>query len=394
MAINAALGAADDVIVLFNGAPYAGWLEVNIEQSFDKATGQGTVKISEQPGNPFPVKIGATAQILLAGTPVITGHVHEVNGEHDDNSHTIQLTIRDKTQDAIDSTVGPGIEYKPPIALKDVMQKTLGKMGLGGIKVIDKVNPDKFGNAEVPVAEIDDTGFGFFDRWATKRNVVLNTDGKGNLVIDRNQKRLGPGMLYKSFEDSALNNVKKSSYKNSDFGRSNKSMAATQKSPNDMKWWESRPKGDQPAQANPLSTKWGSATDSEVRPERKKHFRGSKGLEGGSPKKTAKWRSNVARGRGFQYVAVVQGFEMSPGQIWWPGFVIPVRDDQFEVSDELLIVNVRFSKKWGEGATTQVTCTHSDAYTEDEGGSKSRTAKRGSGTPDVGTYDTGPESYE
>jgi prophage tail gpP-like protein len=382
-------GNPDDAVIVFNGMPYVGWNSFRIEQSFDKATGQGSIEISPQPGQPFPIKLGASCTVLLgsAAQPVITGYVHEVNGDLAWGNHVISLTLFDKTKDAVDSTIGPGNSFKPPVKLKQVMDKTLKNMGLSDIQVVDEANPDEYTHAEVPVGEVDQTGFNWFDSWAKKRPVVLGTDGEGNFKIQRNMKKRGAGRLISLFEDSPRNNVLHSRFKNSAEDRFNKTHVAGQHSPNDLDHWEKQAKGDKGAQPGQFATKWGSATDTGVRPQRQKHQRGGKGLSGGSPKKTAKWRSNLARSRGFQYVATVQGFEMAPGQLWWPGFIIPVIDQHWEISDELFIVDVRYHKDWGKGATTEITLTHNDAYSESEAGPKgSRTASRGTGTADTGSY--------
>lgn len=379
--------AGDSVIVMLDGVPFDGWKKVTVSQAFDKATGECSLTISPLPGNPLPADVGSTAQVILAGRPVITGHVHEVTGSHGWGEHDIELSIRDKTQDMIDSTVGPGVEFKPPIQLKQVLDGTLKKMGLSGIKVIDKANPEQFRKGgEVPVAAIDDTGFGYADQWARKRQVVLNTDGEGNLVIDRNRKQRGPGALIKMFEDSPLNNVKKATYKNSDAGRHNETDCHAQKSTNDLDYWETRPKGDEPAQSNPLATKTGKAVDSSIRPERKLHYRARQGIEGKTPEQAAKWRTNLARARNYTYEAEVAGFEMAPGQLWWPGFIIPVRDDHFLISDELFIKEVTFTKDWDGGAVTQISLTAKDAYSESDEAPKSRTGKAGLGTKPSGSF--------
>jgi prophage tail gpP-like protein len=380
---------AETVTVIVDGGAYEGWKQVTVNQSFDKVAGDATLVISEQRYRALPIKLGATIQILMGSTPTITGHVHEIDGSITWTSHEITLKIRDKTADFVDSTLGPGHEHKPPIALADMLRKGLGKMGLSGIQVIDKVNPEKFGPAEVPVGGVDELGHAFYDKWARQRQTVMNTDGKGNIVIDRNRKQRGPGYLWSAFEGdptSSKNNVTEVKYKKSDDGRHNTHAQATQKSQNDMKHWEGRPKGDKPAQAKPMSKKWGIGTDTGVRPERRKHYRGSKGLNSGSPKKGAKWRSNLSKARGFQYSAKVQGFEMGIGFLWWPGFIIPVRDDHWEIADELFITAVKFHKDWGHGATTEVICTYNDAFSESSEGELSRTAKTGAGGGDVGSY--------
>lgn len=382
---------AETVTVVVNGAAYQGWKSVTVNQAFDKVAGDATLTISEQRGRPLPINLGDFVQILMGSTPTITGHVHEVDGSETWKSHEIVLKIRDQTQDFVDSTLGPGHEHKPPIGFADMLRKGLGKMGLSKIGVIDKVNPDPFGTAEVPVGGIDELGHAFHDKWARQRQVVMNTDGKGNIVIDRNRKQRGPGMLFSALEDNPLNNCTESKYKKTDTGRHNTTAQASQKSQNDMKHWEGQPKDDKPAQANPMSKKWGIATDTGVRPERRKHVRGGKGSNSGSPKKGAKWRSNLSKARGFQYSAKVVGFEMAPGQLWWPGFIIPVRDDHWNLADELFITAVRFHKDWSKGATTEVICTYNDAFSESSEGESSRTAKTGSGGGDIGSFGGAPD---
>lgn len=380
------------VIVLANGVPLTGWLEVNVDQGFDKASGVARITMSEQPGVPMPMKLGYKATVLIDGRPVITGHVHDFQGEHDHGSHTMTVTIRDQTQDMIDSTVGPGLKLKSPITLKQMAEQTLKTMGLGHIKVIEKIATEPFKDGEHVDAALDDRGFAFLDRWAQKRQVLLTTDGAGNLVIDRNQKRRGAGALVSLHEDSPLNNVLRSSFRNSDQDRHNKTAIAGQKSPNDQDFWESKGKDFDLGQAGPLQKNWGEADDTQVRPERKLHGRGAKGLSGQSPKKAAKWRSNIAKARGFQYTATVQGFYGAPGWLWWPGYIVPVTDAHWEIAADLLITDVRFKRTWSGGSTTEVSLTLPDGFSLDEDGqnkSQSRTSKLGTGSVAPGTYAPG-----
>lgn len=382
----------DDVVVVLNGAPFVGWVEVTVTQSFDKAAGDGKLKITEMPEDPFPAKIGDQVVVLCAGQPVLTGMVYSVDGGHDVKDHSITLTLRDKTQDLVDSTLGPKHENKPPVTLKEVAQRTVGKMGVP-VGVIDKAGPDPYREAEVPVGDIEMGGHEYLDTWAQKRQCVLNTDGKGNLVIDQNKGRSGPGILFKARDaDHPMNNVLKAQYKNSLNDRHNRNAASGQKSPNDKKHWESRPKGDQPAQAKQISKHYGLDDDTEIPSSRRKHFRARAGIDHDSPKKAAKWRSNVAKARGFQYIATVQGFEAAPGALWWHGVIIPVRDDHFLISDRLFVTQVKFHKTLKGGATTEVVCTFKDAYSS-KGASESgggRTGSPGIGSSSAGAYEAPP----
>ncbi len=377
------------VTVLINGAPYVGWKKVTAKVSFDECAGEATLCISAQPGVPLPIHLGDEAVIIFGTTPVITGNVREVSGGHEWQSHDIEVHIRDRTQDFVQSTIGPKLpKMDPPIALKDVLTNTLGTMGLSRIGVIDKVNPPPYGPAEVVQGAIDDRGFNFADRWAQKRQVLMTSDGKGNLVIDRNMKRRGPGMVHKGPPDDPLNNVLKDTYKNSDLERENTTGCCGQKSTNDKKHWESKPKGEQTAQADPLQQHWGYAVDTAIRPELKMHYRGGRGIDGETPEKSAAWRASVARGRGFQYGATLQGFDAAPGVIWWPGFIVPVYSWAWEIADDLLIKDCTFEKDWEGGSRTTLTLVPGDSFSDQAQASAapSRGGGQGMGTAAVGSF--------
>lgn len=372
---------SEEVTIVANGSPFVGWKSVEIEREFDSPVGRCTLTISEKPGDPLPLNLNDDVQVLLDGRPVVTGYGYEIKGKHNKESHGITLTIEDQTASLIDSTVGPNLEFQPEIGLKKVISGTLDNMGLSHIEVIDKVGPPAFRpGGEVPVAAIDDTGFDWLDQWTSKRNVLLNSDGKGNIVIDRNRMELKEALsLHKGPEDDPLNNVIEADFANSLEGRHGEKRVAGQKSTNDLKHWEKRPKGDAPAQADQVSKNWGTVKDPTVRADRIQHIRGLKGIEGKTPEDAARWRANLAQARNLTYDATVQGFYQN-GELWWPGYTIPVFDYHFQISDVMFIKGVRFKKDWGGASTTGVKCTVKTAYSDKDPDSGNRSSKRGLGT--------------
>ncbi len=372
----------ETVTVVANGGAYNGWKSVTVSQDFDSAAGECTLIISSQPGNPLPLNLNDDVKVLIGKRPVITGYVYEIDAPHDFTGNDITLTIRDQTQSFIDSTVGPKVEFQPEVKLKEVLSGTLDKMGLSHIGVVDNINPDAFRRGgEVPVAAIADTGPAWLDQWTSKRNALLNTDGKGNLVIDRNQMKKGPFFLHKGPEDDTQNNVLSAAYRNSLEGRHYEKRVAGQKSTNDLKHWEKRPKDDLPAQAKQLSKNWGIVKDVTVRPDRIQHIRGIKGLQGKSPEDAARWRANLAQARNLTYDAIVQGFYMG-GELWWHGYTIPVYDYHREISDMMFVKGVKFTKEWQGGSKTSVKCTVKSAYSEKDPDKGGRTSKKGIGNSD------------
>lgn len=376
----------DIIMVLVNGLPYEGWKVYESTHSFEHASGGLRLTISPQPGRPMPIKIGDDIQAIVAGTPVLTGNVREVEGDDDwDHKDDRVIIAHDKTEDFLSSTVGPQKPVKPPADLQQILQKAVTDMGLS-FSVLDNVTPDKFQDGEVPVASVDETGHAFGDRMARQRQTLLNTDGKGNLVIDRNKgDKRGPGMLFRADPmdpRNILNNILKAKYKNSDMDRHNMHGTTSQHSTNDKDYWEGKAKNFAPAQSGPLSKEWGVAHDDTVRPQRRIHHRARHSLRRGKAKDASKWRANVKKGRGFSYTAWVQGFEQAPGTVWWPGFIIPVYDYKYEIDSELLIKSVKFHRDWGHGSRTELSLTYPDAFSDKDGttsGKGGRTAKQGSG---------------
>lgn len=377
-----------EVQVILGGKPYIGWESVSLSNNFEETTGEAQLTISEQPGNPLPADIGDECQIILAGTPVLTGFIKSVEGTLDYGSHSINLTAKDKTDDLIKSTIGPELNIKAPVDLKQVAEKTIKQMGLD-IKVIDKVSPEVFKQGEVVSGDIEDRGQKFLDQWAKKRGVILNTDGKGNLVLNQNQKEQSKYKL-RSGPEGSNNNILSSSYSNSEEGRSSEYNASGQKSPNDKEFWESRSKSDPLGSADAMSTNWGKAIDTAIRPQLKLHFRGRKGMQGKTPEETAKWSANVNRARGFTYKCKVQGFTQGlGGSLWWPGLLVEVLDWHWNIDHILFLKSVAFNKTWGEGATTDLEFTVEDAYTPqaEPSGDQNRNKKTPLGGAKKGRYD-------
>ena len=382
------MSTSENVIVLINGLPFAGWEKVEAERSYDEVTGEATVTVSPQEGNPMPVQLGDDAVVIFGTRPVVTGYVYSLDSGHGWDEHKWDVKIRDYPQDAVDSTLGKRHQNKPPVKLKTVVQNTLKRAGLKHIKVIDEVDPEQFEPTEVVVGDIDWTVFSFLDAWARKRQTVLTGDGKGNIVISRNQgKVLAGARLIKLQEDSPVNNVLSRKYSTSMKDRHGLHAAASRRSPHDKKYWQGRPKGDGGAQPGPMSKLWGVARDTAISNRRRMHFRSHQPGTGKTPKGDAEWRSNVAKARSFSYEATVQGFEAAPGVLWWPGFLIPVTDEHCQLADMLFIKSVKWSKEWEGGSKTVVTCGDKDSFKKGKGKGKrgKRSGKGGRGNPKPGS---------
>lgn len=374
------------VELVIGGVPYIGWKQVEFSRSFEDVTGELTATLSELPGIPLPFEIGDSLVMLIDSEPVLTGFVQTVEGNTSWGRHDLKITGRDATDDLNKSTIGPKMTFEAPITLKQVAEQTVQRMGLG-IGVVDELNPEPYRQGEVVSGALDDHGFTFLESWARKRQAILNTDGKGNLVITQNLDRLAAGVILHD-ENNPANNVLSAHYKNSDESRSNAHAAAGQKSTGDKKYWESKPKDFSPAQAAPVSTQWGTAFDSAVRPERRIYYRGKKAMAGKTPKETADWHANVQRTRGLTYKVTVQGFHSAGGALWTPGVLVPVFDAHYYLDTPMFLKEVKFTKDYGGGSISELSFGPPDSYKPqaEAGTAGGRTAKLGHGTPKKGKF--------
>ena len=378
----------DDVVVVIGGDAFVGWTEIDLELSFETVSNKCTIQMSEKPTGGLPAHRGDELVVLIDGEPVITGNVNSVRVNSKWSEHKITITGTDRTQDLKRSGIGPKMDFEPPVTMQDVARRTIKNMGLE-IGVIDEIGGPPFKRGEMVSGDIEQRGFDFLDGWAQKRQAVLNTDGKGNLKITRNLKKVGSVPLIHRV-DGVGNNVLDSSYDLTEDGQFNSNAMSVQKSPNDRKFWESRAKGDPLASADEMANQYGHATDSTIRPQLRNFYRGQQPAEGKTPDDTAAWHTNINRARGFTYNADVQGFHqgLSPS-LWWPGILVPVIDDDCGLNCLVFIKDVKMKKSWAGGSITSLSCTYADAYSTQPvlSGAAARAGRFGIGSVKPGSFE-------
>ena len=67
--------------------------------------------------------------------------------------------------------------------------------------------------------------------------------------------------------------------------------------------------------------------------------------------------------------------------MWWPGVIIPVSDNHWQLETEMFIKGVTLRKSWDGGETTELELSEKDAFSNKETATdkKNRTSKRGIG---------------
>lgn len=339
------------ILLRLNGENYTNFDSVAVFRSMETVSGAFSFSSSANNDNLFPVKKGDAVQVIVDGIQVINGHVERVSVNYSDSDHKITITGRDKLGDLIDSSVFGTKEFTGNISLVDVARNILQGIGLTGVDVIDQTGGVRpFDETDITSAEVGQNAFEFLELYARKRQVLLTTDGIGNLVLARASTVVFPGKL-RNVVDSNENNIIDATLDTDDTQRFYKYVAQSQLNPYDLD-----------IGAADVSSQNGQATDSAIRKSRILEFNAEESQDSFTGEDRAKWESNIRRARSISYSPRVQGHNVS-GKIWTPNTLVEIEDQFSDINATMLIRALSYEQSIDRGSTTRLDLTYKDAYT-------------------------------
>lgn len=324
-----------------SGQLYGGWQEIRIQRSIEQIAGKFDLRVTERwsgQDEPRPIRPGEECQILIDDQPIITGYVDDVGIDYDAESHSVNVSGRDRTGDLVDCSAPP----------TQWSQHTL----LDGARRLAK----PFGidvKAEVDVGarfpwltnNPGDTVFDTLDAAAKIRAVLLISDGLGGLVITRASKEplgvtlaLGDNVLACSASFSHKDRFKDYSVlgQRSGWGDTVYGLAAAQPS--------------------------GKSTDSYIKRYRPLTIVADKPVDIGGARTRAEWERNVRYGRSQSIAYTVQGWTYAPGKLWPINRLIQVWDKFLGFEEvERLITGVTFTLD-ANGTRTELALMPREAF--------------------------------
>ena len=321
---------SDGIVELkVNGAIFGGWQKAEIRSSIEQISGTFSVTITDRwPGVdlPAPALQGYPVEILLDGQVVISGYIDDLEPEYDENSHTIHIEGRDKTEDLVDCSA---IHASGQWNGRTLTQIATDVCAPFGIKVIAQVDV----GAPFPTLNIQEgeRAFETLDRAARMRAVLLTSDGLGNLIITRaGQTRAGvdlvEGVNIKhakgkfSWKERFSHYIVKGQYRNSD--------------------------GGDPALASGPS---GTADDTYIDRYRPIVILAEDQGHVATLGQRAAWEKHVRIGRSGRATITVQGWKNDVG-LWTKNTIVRLRSPKLYADLDLLIVSVTYHL--GESGTT------------------------------------------
>lgn len=333
--------------------------EYTISRSVEDLTGTFSLSCTVDADEALPFKQGQEIQILVEGTPVLTGYIEILTVDYSDNSHDINIQGRDRAADVFDSTVGSALEIKATITLDQIIQRVLKQINAKGVKVINKVpeiTAHPFTTDELVSGEITETLFSFLEKYTRKRQVLMTTDGLGNIVLSRSGQQKATSALYHFKDDRrGANNVKSAAMTFDNSQRFHTYRIVSQGNPS------SNAAGVTPTTS--VANRLGTATDSDIRASRVLDITAESSTDIATLKKRAEWEAKIRKARAIVYSVTVQGHTMDTvSKPWEPNLLVQINDDFAMIDAYMLIKSVTYSLTNNGGSTTDIEFVHPDSY--------------------------------
>lgn len=339
-----------------NGINYDGFTSVKVVRSFTNLANAFSFNAVSSQNIAFPIEVGNSCVVFVEGTPVITGFIEKISISYSEDSHSILVEGRDRTCDVIDSTIDDKIIYKPPITLRQVIVNVLKVLGISNIGIIENVSIKPFSVAEIEAGKIGNTFFSFLQDLCKLRQVVLSTDGKGNIVLDQASKTQISTVLLHKFNNNT-NNIKSSS----------STFDFTERFGTYKGFSQGNPVAyiDVPQTAQQITNRRGKTSqDPAVRSSRQFSFVSEKSTSDQDLQNRTIWEANIRRAKSKVYNCRVQGFTAEKdGIVWKPNILVQVDDDFANTHGVFLIKDVSYTFAIDGGSITDLTLITKDAFT-------------------------------
>lgn len=354
----------DEVNVIINGTEYQDFTDVQVTKSIETLAGTFRIATTSSALINFPIKVFSECQILVAGTQVINGYIEKLTISYTDgNAHDITVSGRDRTADIIDSTVkDKPSNYNPPITLKAFTERVLKAYNLSNIKVIEQTPIPEFKKNDSKLSgTLGESLFDYIQRYAHKRQVLMTTNGDGNIVFLRAPTQRYNTHLILSENAPATILEAKIDYDTSKMF--NEYICHAQENPtsggDDTQYSISTKKT-----SGIKSTSVKPVIDDEVRNSRIYTFEADSSTNEETIEKRAKWEANFRRSQMKKWSYTIQGFiAKDDKKIWEPGYLIRVIDDFANTDSILLISSVIYQQNLAQGTRTVLKLVNKDSFT-------------------------------
>lgn len=164
-----------------NGRRFDSAEAITVQRSLEQAVGTFTVDYAIAPDGTSMIKGNDPIQIYADGVQVLNGFAERISGYKDAGRRIVSIAGRDVTADFLDSSVRNTKDFNGPISLTSIAQQVISDLGLSISVVDNSTDLQDFLAEDLLSASPGEKAYDFVERIARKRQVIVTTDGEGNL---------------------------------------------------------------------------------------------------------------------------------------------------------------------------------------------------------------------
>ena len=345
------------MILEVNGTPYDFFTSISANIRLDALSREFSFVATRTNGTDLPFRGGESCRVLDGDDALASGHIERLDVSYDQASHGIALSGRDNTGDIVDSSIVDMSDLSAPITLRRCVQRVIANIG-ADIDVIDDAGGVNFQRAADLIApEPGQNAFDFLETLARRRQVLLTSNGDGDVVLTRAATAQSQGRL-QNVPGASDNNIIASTTSYDGTGRYHNYQFVSALNPIALNL------GGGATDVGEVVAQRASVTDASVREGRQLGLQSEASQSNAVNQERAQWEANLRRARGRLYSATVQGFREVPGgELWGVNKLIPVVDTFAGIDGTMLISGVAFAYSQANGSTTTLTLVPPEAYT-------------------------------
>lgn len=340
-----------------NGNYFGGWQSVKVELGIEQLAGTFDLTVTDkwnttQGQRAMQIRPGQACELLIDRQTVITGYVDDTGPRYDKQSHSINVTGRDRAADLVDCSA-------------------IYKSGQWSNKKLEQIAADLCKPFGIQVMTVADTGAAFesfsiqegesvfetLERAARMRAVLLMSDGLGNLLITRAGTVRAPAGLAEG--ENILTAEGTFSWKD----RFSDYIVKGQAQGNDEHYGETV--------AHPS----GTVKDNVINRYRPLIITAEDQGSNATLKQRAEWERNVRAGRGARATISVQGWDVG-GQLWKPNTITRLYSPLLYADMDMLITSVGYSLDDDTGTLATLQLALPSAFDMIEGVKQTRLDKK------------------
>ena len=341
-----------EVTLKVRNTSYSGWETVNVSKSLLQLAGSfsfsATNLLAYKPEQ-FSIQLGDPCTVEIDGQLLITGYIDEMPISYDSETHTIQVTGRDKTGDLVDcSYVETPNEWKDQ-SIENIVKILCASGDSTKFDISVVVDDSVASEAAVEVdfaVEQSATVLDEISRLCMSKAILPVTYGDGKLTLTRggaNEKakdnlELGANIKAGIIDQSNLERFSRYIVKGQDTVTKKKSWASTKVDPS------------------------AEATDEVIDRYRPLIILPDRSMDIKKCEERALWESRVRAGQSRKIEYTVQGWTQSNGKVWPLNSLVRIKDKFFGGDDTRLISGLEFSTNNTSGTVTRITVVPKNTF--------------------------------